>query len=268
MVSYRAIAVDLDHTLLDDTGHISRENLAAIRRAAAAGWHVVIASGRRLDSIQQIAKQLAVPTYAVGLNGAVVLAPDGRQLVASAMLPETVLALFDLAAGTGVNITINSATQTYYFPGNTAMDIPEYIQKAATATVVSSREAIATLTASTPLYKVAFNGPDHALLTRLATQAAPLASAVWSDTTYIELAAPGITKLSGLAAVAAATGVSLAQFVACGDYQNDIAMLAGVGFGVAMANALPEVQAVADLVVANQHFDGVSRVLKTILEKG
>jgi hydroxymethylpyrimidine pyrophosphatase-like HAD family hydrolase len=58
----------------------------------------------------------------------------------------------------------------------------------------------------------------------------------------------GITKATGLALAAEHLGVGPADTVAFGDMPNDVPMFDWAGYGVAMANAHPELKAVADEV--------------------
>ncbi len=69
----------------------------------------------------------------------------------------------------------------------------------------------------------------------------------------------GVDKASGLVAVCAELGLAPSEVVAVGDGENDRAMLAASGMGVAVANALPSVRAVAGLVVGD-HGRGVTEL--------
>ena len=65
-------------------------------------------------------------------------------------------------------------------------------------------------------------------------------------------------------ALAGEHGVDAADVVAFGDMPNDLPMLAWAGHGVAVANAHPEVHAVADEVTATNDDDGVAQVLERL----
>jgi Cof subfamily protein (haloacid dehalogenase superfamily) len=78
----------------------------------------------------------------------------------------------------------------------------------------------------------------------------------------LEVSAAGVSKASGLAAFAARHDVAAADVVAFGDMPNDLPMLTWAGLGVAVANAHPEVLAVADEVTASNDDDGVAQVLE------
>jgi hypothetical protein len=78
----------------------------------------------------------------------------------------------------------------------------------------------------------------------------------------VEISAPGVTKATGLAEVAAAVGVSASDVVAFGDMPNDLEMLRWAGHGVAMGNAHPALREVADEVTATNAEDGLALVLE------
>ena len=68
----KCIALDLDRTTLDSQGHLSEENRTAIESAVAVGVHVVVASGRSLDSLPAEITDIKGIRYAITSNGAAV----------------------------------------------------------------------------------------------------------------------------------------------------------------------------------------------------
>ncbi|RBY93871.1 haloacid dehalogenase [Blastococcus sp. TBT05-19] len=83
-----------------------------------------------------------------------------------------------------------------------------------------------------------------------------------------EISAPGVTKASGLAKVAARHGLGPEDVVVFGDMPNDIAAFewvrAGGGRAVAMAHAHPDLLAVATDVTDGNDEDGVAAFLSTL----
>jgi len=75
----------------------------------------------------------------------------------------------------------------------------------------------------------------------------------------------GINKASGLAVALEAVNLSPHSAVAIGDAENDHAMLSFCECGVATANALPELMAVADFVAAGDHGNGVIELIDELL---
>ena len=55
--------------------------------------------------------------------------------------------------------------------------------------------------------------------------------------------------------------------VALGDYNNDLGMLKTAGAGIAVANALPEVKAVADRITVSNNEHAIAKTVEEI-EKG
>ena len=68
----------------------------------------------------------------------------------------------------------------------------------------------------------------------------------------------GVSKFSGATAALFDIGETAAACVAVGDAENDVPLLALAGCGVAVANALDEVKAVADLVTLRPSGEGVA----------
>jgi Cof subfamily protein (haloacid dehalogenase superfamily) len=86
-----------------------------------------------------------------------------------------------------------------------------------------------------------------------------------SHEALLEISAHGVTKASALARLAGRAGITPEQVVAFGDMPNDLPMLAWAGRAVAVANAHPEVLALADEVTASNDDDGVALVLERLV---
>ena len=57
-MKYKAIALDLDGTLLNSKKEISKNNKETIMKAAKAGVKIILASGRPVPGVKKIAEQL------------------------------------------------------------------------------------------------------------------------------------------------------------------------------------------------------------------
>jgi hypothetical protein len=80
-----------------------------------------------------------------------------------------------------------------------------------------------------------------------------------------EIAPAGVTKWSGVTAVAAGWGIAAAEICAVGDDVNDLPMVRNAGLGVAMGNAVAELRAAADRVVATHDAGGIADVADLLL---
>ena len=72
----------------------------------------------------------------------------------------------------------------------------------------------------------------------------------------------GATKANAVAALARYWNIAQSEIVAFGDDLNDIDLLIYAGVGVAVANALDEVKAVADYICDTNENDGVAKWLE------
>jgi hydroxymethylpyrimidine pyrophosphatase-like HAD family hydrolase len=93
-----------------------------------------------------------------------------------------------------------------------------------------------------------------------------LATVTQAGLGYVEMTAPGVDKGSGLAVVAAELGLTADDTCVFGDMPNDVPMFQWARWRrVAVANAHPEVLALADEVTASNDADGVAAWLEAML---
>ncbi len=78
----------------------------------------------------------------------------------------------------------------------------------------------------------------------------------------VEFVPKGTSKATGIAWLCEYLGVDVADTYAIGDSVNDLDMLAAVGHGIAMGNALEEAKAAAEYVTTDIHNDGVWNAMK------
>ena len=69
---YKLVAIDLDGTMLNNYGIVTDRTKNAIEKAKNDGVEVIIASGRPIDSIKAIAKEIKSEKYFIAANGAII----------------------------------------------------------------------------------------------------------------------------------------------------------------------------------------------------
>lgn len=79
---------------------------------------------------------------------------------------------------------------------------------------------------------------------------------------FTDIVPQNISKAEGIARVIAGYGIRQDEVMAFGDGGNDIEMIEYAGIGVAMGNALPDVQEHADYVTSTVDEDGVAAALR------
>jgi hypothetical protein len=85
---------------------------------------------------------------------------------------------------------------------------------------------------------------------------------------FLEFAAEGVTKGSGLTFVTERIGVALQHTVAFGDGENDIELLEAAGYGIAVGAAHPRLDPVASWRCPGPEVEGVAQVIEALLAAG
>lgn len=94
---YKIVAVDLDGTLLNSSGEITPRTKEALKMAIEKGVEVVLASGRPVSAIENIADEIGAKEYLISGNGALVYDIKNSQVVYDKFLSkEQVLEIVDI----------------------------------------------------------------------------------------------------------------------------------------------------------------------------
>jgi Cof subfamily protein (haloacid dehalogenase superfamily) len=235
----------------------------ALRAAEQAGIHVIVATGRMVQSARRVLAPVGLDEPMVCYQGAVVADADGGFLLHAPI--ELELAREAIAA-----------VEEAGFPPNVYVGDELYVAR---VTPASERYAnfqeiaihpvgdLDRFLAEPPTKLVCIGDPDEldALGERLRAR---FAGRMWVSKSlpyFLELAAEGVSKGSGLAFLAERLGFSAAETVAFGDGENDVELLEWAGYGVAVGNAHERVKAVADWVCPPVDQEGVASVIEALL---
>ncbi|WP_164507480.1 Cof-type HAD-IIB family hydrolase [Lacticaseibacillus songhuajiangensis] len=269
---YQLAGLDLDGTLYDRHLRISEYNRAALREWVAAGRIVAITSGRMLPRVSALLREdLQVPGYRMCLNGAVVYDTHDKLIAAHPLGKTTVMRAFLLAKRCGVRIRFYSEDyHALYSP-----ELPaNYLGGSLDRDVIFRTQAQLRQILERPdvtFYKftleAALLNVPALFLARRALMQLPLDMTRSKHLLY-EGTAPGVNKLLGMQAIAEHSGIDLEDCICFGDQLNDAQMLAGVGCGVAMANAVPAVKRIASVVGPSNEANGVGKILRQELRRG
>lgn len=258
----RLIAVDVDGTLLGSDGRISRRTLAALDAARAAGWPVVVATGRPAVYAQRVLRDLPAATHLVSSDGAEVATASGEVLhrVAMPMTRASAVVRRLRRDVDGVGFSLITETDAVYEPGFELLTpVPVSTGRRVRDVLDASGAQVHRLSAF------------HAALG--AWGLLELLPPVLDDGTVpahagidaVNLLPTAVDKATGLAHLCERLGLAAAQVVAFGDQVNDLGMLRWAGLGVAMGNAVAAVAEAADEVTASNDDDGIALVVERLL---
>lgn len=272
---YRLLALDIDGTILDPDGEITDSARKAVGEALRRGLRVVLCTGRRYRTTLPIARSLGLAGPVVVHNGALVKdTTRGRTLEATYLAIEVQAEIRAVLRAHGPPLVYVDgwpeedvmtepqgpvhAHQADYLDhyGPHCRFVPDLERSPRMDVVMMS--VVADASAIESLHPRA----ARALGERVRAHALKNPK---SGAHSLEILAPGTGKWPALRRLAEADGIAPHQIAAVGDDRNDVDLVEGAGLGIAMGNAVPELLAVADLIVSSNDRDGVAEAIETVL---
>ncbi|NDL62123.1 Cof-type HAD-IIB family hydrolase [Acerihabitans arboris] len=268
-VDYRLVIFDLDGTILTPEKKLTPRFKRAVKHAVRLGVVIALASGRSLDSVLDVLRQLPLgdtPGYAIACNGALVWSRrPGRYVAKECLEICDALALSELGRRLGyacymlennhllTDFPIAPDAGGYLFSRLAVARLPDdwwvTPRRPPKMMFIEQKEKIDALPALIP--------PDIAGRYHF----------VRSEPNYYEVMKKGVHKGSACRTLAAYLGIPMAQVIAVGDEQNDKEMLLFAGVGVAMGNAAREIKSLADWVTDSNENEGAAKVLEHFIIK-
>ena len=246
----RALAIDLDGTLLSSCGEAFPETLATIRELSSRGWLVIICTARPVRAVKLLLPDGFGEDYWATCNGAwivrqgVVISRMEMPFREPARLVENLL-----TRGLWVQVEANDILYSDRQP------VPGFVGEYRPLREYGGSDACKVLVSvytSSQVCEVSELLSDH------------LSMMVTDGGTLVQVAHRDCSKLNAVRTICSMEGLGLEDVVAFGDDHNDVELIRAAGLGVAMANAAPAVLEVADLVTGSNDEDGVGEVLREL----
>lgn len=249
---------DIDNTLLDHkTNEIPASALQAITDLKQAGHVVAVATGRSLAHAKEFLEIIS-PIYAVLQNGAFIL--RGEHVIDKAPLAhEALMRLFELMERRGFYYGINGEEG-----GHVSAEV-DHVMVPLDSVDIEVHSDIEHFRQAEVLQGWLFfdEALDAEFVPELKTLFPEFDFVRWHQTA-VDVLPKGVNKLTGCQHVLRDAGISIDHAYAFGDGLNDMEMLQGVGVGIAMGNAHPNLKAVADRVTDAVGEHGVANMVKQI----
>ncbi len=237
----------------------------AIAGVRATGAHVIVVTGRMFRSVRPYLEQAGLADPVICYQGAVVADPASGAFLRHVPIPrERALEAIDAVTSAGFHVNcylddtlyvaeVTPEARAYAdfqrIEIHAVGDLQAWLRRDPTKLVaVGDPAALDDLEA---VLKPRFRGRLYV------SKSLPH---------FLEFAHPSVSKGAGLEFVARRLGFDAAGTVACGDGENDRELLDWAGFGVAVANAHPDILARADLVVPCVDEQGVAALFETYLD--
>lgn len=263
----KLIAADMDGTLLDPEGKITKRTAQTIMKAQEKGLVFVPCTGRFPENALLVVEKYGLSCPIIGLNGTAIRT-ENEVLYQKFMDEKLAQAILD---------TLERLGSVYY------LFCEDYIAVRRKGALHHSQAEFGEQ--AFKRYGLTFaNGDESGLRAPIDKVykfyvyedelSCPLTQAIEalehlpgigitrSSATNFELMDQSVSKTTGLIALSQMLGIRKEEIMAIGDYDNDIEMIAYAGLGVAMGNAVPEVKKAADVITLDNQNDGVAHAIE------
>ncbi len=276
---YKLVAIDLDGTLLNSYGEVSEENRMMIKKASEQGIYIVLASGRTISSVQNLAIELGADKYIISGNGAVVFDIQKKEIIYNRFLnKKQVLEIAEICEANSIFYNVYSEDEIitkslnynvlFYHKENAKKneskrtninivpDIRKYIEN-------SNKENFLKITVCEE-NKVVFNSIirkikqiqgldilDTAYMSRKKIKNGT--NDVSISYFYTEITNENVNKWSAIEFLIEKLGIKPEEVMAIGDNINDREMIEKSGLGIIMKNSSPLMKVISDVIVSDNN---------------
>ncbi len=290
---YKLVAIDLDGTLLNSYGEVTENTKEEIKKAVQNGVEVVLASGRPVSSVEDLANDLNANHYLISGNGAIVYDMHKEQVVYDRFLSkEQVLNIVKICEENSIYYNIYNENEVltkslnyntlFYHSENThkqeekrtniniLTDVYEYIlrsnnQKYLKVTVCDQSQIIfnSIIKKLRTIDDIEVLDVEH--MSRKVIKSGT--EEVLVEYCYTEITNKNVNKWTALEFIMKDMGIDKEKVVAIGDNINDKEMIEGAGMGVAMGNSIEEIKKIAGITVGTNNEEGVCEFFKKYINK-
>lgn len=266
---YRLLVMDMDGTLLNDDGFISKKNMEYIELARQAGVKVVLATGRLLASADYFANRLNLSGPIISSNGALIVDGTGEIIHNRSLKDSEVLEVSRCAEKLGVyyhlygreKIYIKDFSEEilkYYRDSNGKFQVR--IQEFKNIENIINEENI-------QITKILFKEGDEEKRKLLYENLKKIKgidiTSSWHDN--LEVLSCGVSKGAALKFLTEKYNLDREAIIAIGDNENDLSMIEYAGLGVSVANGVELLKEKADYITSSNEEDGISEVIKKFI---
>lgn len=286
----KLVAIDLDGTMLNQYGIVTQKTKNSIKKAQENGIEIMIASGRPIDSVKTISKEIGSENYFISGNGSIIYDIKKDKIIYENVLKkQKALEIIKICEENSIFYNVYTEKEIiaknlqynvlYYHKENltkaeeekTHINIVENIYD-----YIEKTEAKVLKVMICDKHQTIFNAIMRKLkeiddievlevshmsrkIIRQGTEEIPI------EYFYTEISAKNVDKWTALEFLKEKLQISSEEIVAIGDNVNDKKMIEKSGYGIAMGQSAPQIKEIADYVTDSNVDDGVANALDKLL---
>lgn len=285
---YKLVAIDLDGTMLNSYGMVTESTKQVIKNTINKGTEVIIASGRPIDSIKTIAKEIGSENYFIAGNGALIYDIKKDEIIYEKFMnKQKVLEIIKICEENSIAYNIYTEKTIiakglkynvlYYYKENLKKeenkktnitiveDVYEYIKNLENEKFLKITVCDETKSVFNSIIRKLRTVEDIDVLDVLhmsrkmikqGTEDVPI------EYYYTEISLKDVDKWNAIEYLANKMNISKDEIIAIGDNINDKEMIENAKVGIAMGQSTPVITEIADFVTSNNNEDGVAKALE------
>lgn len=272
MNNYKLCLCDMDGTLLNSQGVISKENEIALKKLQKAGVEIVIASGRVDLMVKNFIRQLELKGHVISCNGGLIRnISTGEILYSKAMGKNRVGEITKYCIDEGISFLIYTNDMVYSTKDNPIAIRYEKLNKSLSedlripiqyvnnllSDVIDNKEVLKIL--------LVCNGHEAVESYEKHFSKFEDLTVVSSASGLLDIMASNINKGNALKLLSEKLGVELSEVIAFGDNYNDLEMLKYAGMSIAIKNAVEDVKLVARHVTKSNDESGIAYAIDNFI---
>ncbi len=263
----KLVAIDLDGTLLNQDHTVSELNRKAILMAKEKQIKIVLCSGRTIHNLLGFARDLEIngeEDYVVGYNGAGAVRVHNEEFIYNESLRgKDAKYIAKICEEVDANYTVHTFKESM-----TPRLNPYSIHESGLNGVTLQLKHPSELQDDDMVTKVLIlDDPEKidAYEDHIQKNLSEDYHVIRTMPIYLEVLKKGISKYSGIMAVAELHQIKKEEIMALGDAPNDLEIITEAGIGVAMENAEETIRIQADFVTRTNEEDGVAYAMNHFL---
>lgn len=288
---YKMIAVDLDGTMLNSYGEVTENTKRVIRKTIQNGTEVIIASGRSIDSIKTIAKEIGSEKYMIAGNGAVVYDIKNDKIVYEKYIPKSkAIDIIKTCEQNSIyyNVYTNKSiiasslryNVLYYYKENIKKedskktkitlvdDIQKYVEEMQDEKVMKIFICDSTESVFNSIIRK-FDGIQDLEVLDVSHMSRKIikhgTTEIPIEYYYTEISMKNVDKWYAIEYLIEKLNISKDEVITIGDNMNDRKMIEEAGLGIVMKGSTPVVTKIADYITDDNNNEGVAKAIEKFI---
>ena len=285
---YKLVAIDLDGTLLNQYGIVTDNTKNVVQKTIKKGIHVILASGRPIDSMKAIAKEIGSENYFIAGNGAIIYDIQKDEIIYNNFLPkEKILEIIKICDENSISYNVYTDKTIianalkynvlYYQKENLKKEeskktkisivenIYEYVKNAKEnkflkMTICDENKTVFQSIMRKLKKIVGIEVLDVSHMSRKTIKQGTEEYMI--EYYYTEITAQNVDKWNALEYLIEKLNIKKEELIAIGDNINDKKMIENAGLGIVMQGSTPEVIKIADYITKTNNDEGVAKALE------